>query len=74
MTDRNHLHFGYGKHACPGRFFASYELKMVLAELLLNYEFGYPNGKGRPENLNADEFLYADPETVLEMRKIERVE
>ncbi len=47
---------------------------MVLAELLLNYEFGYPNGKGRPENLNADEFLYADPETVLEMRKIERVE
>lgn len=47
---------------------------MVLAELLLNYEFRYPNGKERPENLNADEFLYADPETVLEMRKIERVE
>lgn len=47
---------------------------MVLAELLLNYDFRYPEGKGRPENLNADEFLYADPETVLEMRKLEMVE
>lgn len=47
---------------------------MVLAELLLKYEFRYPEGKGRPENLNADEFLYADPYTVLEMKKIEKVE
>lgn len=30
--------FGLGKHACPGRFFAANELKLVLAHLLLNYE------------------------------------
>lgn len=33
------LTFGIGKHACPGRFFASYEIKVVLAYLLLHYDF-----------------------------------
>lgn len=33
------LTFGHGRHACPGRFFASYEIKIMLAYLLLHYEF-----------------------------------
>lgn len=33
------LTFGYGRHACPGRFFASYEIKILLAYLLLNFDF-----------------------------------
>lgn len=33
------LTFGQGKHACPGRFFASYEIKIVLAYLLLHFDF-----------------------------------
>jgi cytochrome P450 len=36
--DENFLGFGCGKHACPGRFFAVHEMKLVLAHLLLNYE------------------------------------
>jgi cytochrome P450 len=69
MTDKNHLHFGHGKFACPGRFFASNELKMILVILLLKYDFKFPEGQGRPANLNADEFLYADPAARLMMKR-----
>ncbi|PNY27802.1 Uncharacterized protein TCAP_02273 [Tolypocladium capitatum] len=31
--------FGMGRHACPGRFFASSSLKITLAYLLMNYDF-----------------------------------
>uniref|UniRef100_A0A093UP30 Ent-kaurene oxidase n=1 Tax=Talaromyces marneffei PM1 TaxID=1077442 RepID=A0A093UP30_TALMA len=38
-TNEHNLGFGYGKHACPGRFFAANEIKMLLARLLLDYDF-----------------------------------
>ncbi|TFY69205.1 hypothetical protein EVJ58_g555 [Rhodofomes roseus] len=34
----NHVPFGHGKHACPGRFFAAVELKAMLAHLLITYD------------------------------------
>ncbi|KAJ7237055.1 cytochrome P450 [Mycena haematopus] len=34
----DHLPFGTGKHACPGRFFAATELKAMLAHLVINYD------------------------------------
>ncbi|KAG6253858.1 hypothetical protein E4U23_007145 [Claviceps purpurea] len=37
-TSEQHLPFGHGRHACPGRFFVSYEIKMFLAHLLTNYD------------------------------------
>ncbi|KAJ7153685.1 cytochrome P450 [Mycena filopes] len=37
-TSVDHLPFGTGKHACPGRFFAATELKAMLAHLVLNYD------------------------------------
>lgn len=36
--------FGYGRHACPGRFFAAAEIKLLLARLLLDYEIAMPPG------------------------------
>lgn len=33
------LTWGYGNHACPGRFFADYELKVLLVELLMKWDF-----------------------------------
>jgi cytochrome P450 len=32
------LAFGYGKHACPGRWFASQTMKQALAGIVLNYD------------------------------------
>ena len=34
-----HMAFGYGQHACPGRFFASNEIKIAMAHLLLKYDW-----------------------------------
>jgi cytochrome P450 len=47
--------FGYGRHACPGRFFASTEIKMIMVYLLMNYDFKFPEGvTKRPESLAAE--------------------
>lgn len=68
-TDRNNLHFGYGKYACPGRFFASDEIKMILVHLLLNFDFKYPAGQTRPANISAGEFLFPEPTARVLMRR-----
>ncbi|KAL3486287.1 cytochrome P450 [Aspergillus germanicus] len=39
--DDRYLGFGFGRHACPGRFFAVAEIKLLLAHMLLHYEIGY---------------------------------
>jgi cytochrome P450 len=38
-TSPESLTWGYGKHACPGCFFADDELKILLFELLRKWEF-----------------------------------
>ncbi|KAI7281913.1 hypothetical protein KC345_g3859 [Hortaea werneckii] len=38
-TSAQHMGFGHGQHACPGRFFASNEIKIALAHLLLKYDW-----------------------------------
>ncbi|KAJ7362974.1 cytochrome P450 [Mycena albidolilacea] len=37
-TAVDHMPFGTGKHACPGRFFAATELKAMMAHLVINYD------------------------------------
>ncbi|KAG5974946.1 hypothetical protein E4U55_007958 [Claviceps digitariae] len=37
-TGPDHLGFGFGQYACPGRHVAATELKMVLAHLVLKYD------------------------------------
>ncbi|KAI1275886.1 hypothetical protein F5Y07DRAFT_368272 [Xylaria sp. FL0933] len=37
MIDESFLHFGFGKHACPGRFFALDEVKIFVARGVLHY-------------------------------------
>lgn len=43
--------FGYGQHACPGRFFAANEIKAIMAQILLQYDFKYPEGVSRPPSV-----------------------
>ncbi|KAF2191565.1 cytochrome P450 [Zopfia rhizophila CBS 207.26] len=69
QTDKDNLSFGHGKQACPGRYFAVGEIKMILARLLLEFEFKYPEGKSRPRNFYADENVFPDPWARLMMRK-----
>ncbi|KAH6706546.1 cytochrome P450 [Leptodontidium sp. MPI-SDFR-AT-0119] len=37
-TSDTFLSFGHGRHACPGRFFAATEMKLLLAYIVLNYD------------------------------------
>lgn len=39
------LTFGYGRHACPGRFFAVNEIKMIMATALLHYDMKNVDGQ-----------------------------
>lgn len=73
MTDKDNLHFGHGIFACPGRFFAGVQIKLILAHLLLNYDFQYPQGQSRPRNICADENIYPDPKARVLMRKHENI-
>ncbi|KAI1470986.1 cytochrome P450 [Daldinia caldariorum] len=68
-TDSTSLHFGHGKFACPGRFFASQLIKMILGHILLRYDLKYPEGQGRPRNLVFDENIYPDPKARMLMRR-----
>ncbi|KAJ5350813.1 hypothetical protein N7541_008540 [Penicillium brevicompactum] len=37
-SNAQNLVFGYGRHACPGRFLAAAEIKMILANILQGYD------------------------------------
>ncbi|EEP78020.1 conserved hypothetical protein [Uncinocarpus reesii 1704] len=72
-TDSNNIHFGHGKYACPGRFFASQIVKMIIGHLILKFDFKFPEGQGRPRNLSIDENVYPDPSARLMMRRRQMV-
>lgn len=44
----DNMNWGYGPHACPGRFFANTQLKLIVAHVLRHYDLKMPEGKGRP--------------------------
>ncbi len=67
-TEKNLLNFGHGKYACPGRFFASLEIKVILVRLIMNYDFKLTAHQGRPANLKAHEFLFPNPDGELLIR------
>lgn len=73
-TDSNNLHFGHGKYACPGRFFASNEIKMILATFLLRFNIRFPDGQSRPRNMTAHEYIFPDPDGVILLSERDDVE
>jgi hypothetical protein len=45
------LSFGHGRHACPGRYFAASELKLMFAHVVTNYDVKLENEGVRPRDL-----------------------
>ena len=43
VTPEN-MGFGFGEHACPGRFFAANEIKIILARIILDFDLKAPEG------------------------------
>lgn len=50
-TNLDYLSWGHGRHACPGRFFASTALKTMLGHILVTYDVKLEDeSAGRPPN------------------------
>lgn len=67
-TDSNNMHFGHGRYACPGRFLAGYNMKLILSRLLMEYDFKFPNGTGRPPNIKILEYIFPNPNAQVLLR------
>jgi len=69
-TSAEFLNFGSGVHACPGRFFAANEIKLMLAHVVLNYDIKFENGGVvRPLNKHFKASSIPDPTIKLLFRK-----
>jgi len=68
-TSPNHLVFGHGQHACPGRFFASNEIKIILCHILLKYNRRLIQGQPPPKIYVHGWMLGADAASKLEIRR-----
>lgn len=64
-----HLLFGLGRHACPGRFFAANEIKILLSHLLLLYDWRFLPGEGRPAPVQFEAGYSIDAKTKLQCRR-----
>ncbi|KAJ5504731.1 hypothetical protein N7463_007605 [Penicillium fimorum] len=69
-TSPEHFVFGHGIHACPGRFFAANETKILLLHLLLKYDWKLESG-GRPANIENGFESITDPRVLLLFRSRE---
>ncbi|KAL1635491.1 hypothetical protein SLS58_010187 [Diplodia intermedia] len=58
-TSRDMFAFGHGAHACPGRFFASNEIKIALVHCLMGWDWKFDEGRTeRPKTrMRADQML-----------------
>uniref|UniRef100_A0A8H7Y572 Cytochrome P450 n=1 Tax=Psilocybe cubensis TaxID=181762 RepID=A0A8H7Y572_PSICU len=67
-TTTDYLVWGYGRHACPGRFFVAVTLKMMLAYVVLHYDVRFENGT-RPRDFIAGTNYLPDPDAKILFRK-----
>lgn len=65
----DYLNWGQGRNACPGRFLASNEIKLVLAHLLLSYDIRWKEGESRPDSRVNDWNILPDREREIEVRE-----
>ena len=47
----DHLPFGHGRYACPGRYFAACELKLMLAHTVMTYDVKMEIEGVRPQDM-----------------------
>ncbi|KAI1809980.1 putative cytochrome P450 [Poronia punctata] len=71
-VDDHLLTWGSGRWACPGRFVANIMAKILLVELLHDYEFQFIDGK-RPGSLALHEFMLIDPFSKIKVRRRKEV-
>ncbi|KAF5530134.1 ent-kaurene oxidase [Fusarium napiforme] len=56
------LSWGFGRHACPGRYLSAINIKLIMAELLMNYDIKLPEDVSRPENIEFEVLCSPEPD------------
>ncbi|KAK8013412.1 hypothetical protein PG991_009005 [Apiospora marii] len=64
-TSTEHINFGHGINACPGRFFASTEIKIMLSYLIQKYDIKLKPGTKRPANVYTGTVVLPDMEAQI---------
>ncbi|KAI3393338.1 hypothetical protein diail_4419 [Diaporthe ilicicola] len=59
-TGTDFTFFGHGQHACPGRFLATNEIKLLVIYLLLQYDWQLPETQGLLPSLSIGNFKLPD--------------
>ncbi|KAJ7328341.1 cytochrome P450 [Mycena albidolilacea] len=69
-VSNDYIVFGVGMLACPGRFFAALKIKIILAEILVNYDVSFPAGESTtPKPFAFNVFTMPNPSARLVFRK-----
>ncbi|MCJ1379500.1 hypothetical protein MMC17_002601 [Xylographa soralifera] len=70
-TGARFLPFGHGRHACPGRFLVDFELKMIVAYLVMHYDFAFVDADGgkRPETVWMAEAMFPPTAGKIKFRR-----
>lgn len=71
-TSPDYLAWGYGKHACAGRFFVAQEVKVALSQLLLHYEWRLVPSSEPTKPLELGLTLAADPMARVMVRRVSK--
>ncbi|KAI0968028.1 cytochrome P450 [Xylaria arbuscula] len=68
-TSPAHLTFGHGEHACPGRFFASNEIKIIMCHLLMKYDWRFVPDLPEPEPRVFESSMSVRADTKIQARR-----
>ncbi|KAK7524575.1 cytochrome P450 [Phyllosticta citriasiana] len=73
-STKHSLHFGFGRHSCPGRFFAAMEIKLVFAFLVQGWdvalgEKGQASRELRPAEREKGDSITSDSSALLYVRR-----
>ncbi|KAI2636616.1 cytochrome P450 [Xylaria nigripes] len=69
-TSYDSMQFGFGNDACPGRFFASNQIKIILAYILSHYDIRFGDDVvERPKNIMFEVNVLADPSVKVLFRR-----
>ncbi len=62
--------FGYGKHACPGRYYTVRKVKLIFSRILLKYDVEW-EGKvsTRPPSFTIEGQFGPNPDQMIRIRK-----
>jgi cytochrome P450 len=70
-VSQSSLTFGYGRHACPGRFLAANEIKMIVATAVMMFDMQLEEGaEGRYRNFEFGGTSVPDPSKTLRFKRV----